>query len=293
MKRKTHAPLAAFAGLALATSAHGTLILYEGFDYSPGSVIGANGGTGFDGPWQDADIPDTRSDHWEVQSNGLEFSGLATVGGSIQRPGAPGGAAIFRTIDSGAQAALTADNTTIWFSFLTESFRFSVPNANGALLFSTGAITNMSDGGTEAQIAGGSAFGFTYQGLGNPNRMRLHGMTIADGNSSRSEDFIQDTEDTLYMIVGRIDWAPNGQDDVLRLYNVTDPEAGLPSSPFATMSADLDQSEFDTITIGSRQREIFDEIRFGTDLESVGVIPEPTTALLGSIGMLFLLRRRR
>jgi hypothetical protein len=38
----------------------------------------------------------------------------------------------------------------------------------------------------------------------------------------------------------------------LSLYNITDPGAALPA-PFATMTADLDQSQFDTIAIGSQQ----------------------------------------
>ncbi|MFU8892723.1 MAG: hypothetical protein ACNA8L_03755 [Luteolibacter sp.] len=287
-----HAALAALAGLALATgSANGALVVYEGFDYSTGSVVGQNGGSGFDGSWQ---AGSDNSNQWAVQSPGLTFSGLDTVGGSIKRPSAPNGADINRAISSSAQAALTTVNTTIWFSFLTVSTTFSIGNANGALLFGTGGITSMADGGAAVQMAGGSAFGFSYRGLtADGGSMRLHAMTINNGTSTRSDDFIFDTTATTYMIVGRIDWAPNGQNDVLSLFNVTDPTAGLPLTPFATMSADLDQSLFNTIAIGTRQVETFDEIRFGTTMESVGLIPEPTTALLGSLGMLCLLRRRR
>jgi hypothetical protein len=37
----------------------------------------------------------------------------------------------------------------------------------------------------------------------------------------------------------------------------------------------------------------WDEVRWGTDFNSVTTIPEPTSALLGSFGVLALLRRRR
>jgi hypothetical protein len=80
--------------------------------------------------------------------------------------------------------------------------------------------------------------------------------------------------------------------DTLTLYNVTDPTAGL-SPPFVPMTADLSQSGFDTLATASRQIAIVDEIRFGTGLAGVGVVPEPSAVLLGGLGILALLRRRR
>ena len=275
-----------------ALPASGTLLVYEGFDYATGSVVGRDGGEGFDGAWQEGS---DNSNQWAVQT-GLTFDGLDTVGGSIKRPSAPNGADIYRTLDTTTAAALTEDNTTIWFSLVTRSTGFSFGNANGAMLFGTGAITGMSDGGSAVQMAGGEAVGFSYRGLANPNRMRLHGIMIDDGTSDRSGDYIEEDgvqAGNLYFIVGRIDWAPNGSNDTLTLYNITDPTNPVLPAPFATMSADLDQSEFNTIAIGSRQVETFDEIRFGTSLESVGVIPEPsTTGLLAVFGVAALLRRR-
>ena len=269
---------AALAGFVLSAGfASGQIVIYEGFDYPEGTIIGQSGGIGLDETWQEGS---DNSNQWEVLPEGLTFSGLDTVGGSIKRPSAPQGADIFRPINDDAQAALTADNSTIWFSFLTESTRFADAHANGALLFGTGPITGMPDNGNPVQMAGGSAIGFSYRGIntgaGNPNIMQLHAMTINDGTRTQSEDFIGDIEETLYMIVGRIDWAPDGEDDVLRLYNVSDAAAGLPEEPFATISADLDQSEFNTLVIGSRQVETFDEVRFGLTLQDVLTNELPT-----------------
>lgn len=58
----------------------------------------------------------------------------------------------------------------------------------------------------------------------------------------------------------------------------------------------LDQSAFDTIsytTRGSGGGDLIDEIRFGSDFDAVAVIPEPAAAMLGGLGFLLLLRRRR
>lgn len=48
------------------------------------------------------------------------------------------------------------------------------------------------------------------------------------------------------------------------------------------------------LATGSAHGALYDEIRIGESLDDVVVpIPEPTTALLGGLGTLLLLRRRR
>uniref|UniRef100_UPI003564294C sulfatase family protein n=1 Tax=Pontiella sp. TaxID=2837462 RepID=UPI003564294C len=68
--------------------------------------------------------------------------------------------------------------------------------------------------------------------------------------------------------VGRVDWAANGANDTVTLYNVTHPTNELPAA-FSTMEADLDQSAFNVVGIGAGQTSIFDEIRFDTAFSNV------------------------
>lgn len=93
------------------------------------------------------------------------------------------------------------------------------------------------------------------------------------------------------MIVGQIDWVADGGNDTLSLYNILDVNTALPA-PFATMSADLDQSLFDTIAVGSAQVSALDEIRFGAALTDVGLIPEPASLALLGLGCLLAIRRK-
>ena len=56
----------------------------------------------------------------------------------------------------------------------------------------------------------------------------------------------------------------------MTVYSIADPTAALPA-PFATMTADLDQSLFDSLAIGDKQRAVVDEIRFGDTAADVGL----------------------
>ena len=66
-------------------------------------------------------------------------------------------------------------------------------------------------------------------------------------------------------------------------------------SPLATHTLS-GAATFNQIRLQTQQTNItaeWDEIRIGESFSSVGLIPEPTVALLGSLGLLTLLRRRR
>jgi hypothetical protein len=45
------AAMLVFAGLALPNSARATLLVYEPFEYAPGGLAGASGGSGWSGNW--------------------------------------------------------------------------------------------------------------------------------------------------------------------------------------------------------------------------------------------------
>ncbi len=268
------------AGLSLAVRA--APIVYESFDYTSGALAGnGTGTTGLDGNWTSGG-----TNEYQVEGTGLSFTNLSTTGGAADRSSASNGAYSQVALTSSAQASLLADNSTIYFSFLIGYGNNSEANDNSTFYLGTSDAPSPTD--APVTTTSGSGFGFALDGPGGTDGSRpLRGFTMDGGTTSLG------TSGTL-MIAGQIDWAANGSNDTLTLWNVADPGSGLGSTSI-TMTADLDQSGFDTLTIASRQDNTpFDEIRFGTSLADVGVIPEPSSlALIGLAGLAVLLFRRQ
>ena len=101
------------ASAVVAGAASADLFVYEPFDYSIDALAGNGGATGLGGNWASSG-----SNQQSVDSPGLEFAGLSTTGNAVRRTSAPGGAESNVAITAGAQSALTADNSTIYFSLL-------------------------------------------------------------------------------------------------------------------------------------------------------------------------------
>lgn len=283
---------AAIAAAALAVSAQAELIVYEGFDYTAAAdVAGQNGGTGFAAAW-------SGSDSFDV-SSGLSFGSLQVTGGSSARVNRAGNAAISRTVSASAVTALTADDSTMWFSVLMDptddTLELSVAgfplNTHGTLIFGDTALTGGSGTAPAPIGAGGDAFGVSFDGIdGDFANTEIQAVSYVGGVISTDGTLV--VGDNISFIVGQIDFAADGTDDTLTLYNVTDPSAPLPTA-FATLSADFDQSTFNVVSIGDAQTSIFDEIRFGTSLADVTPVPEPGSLALLGLGGLAMVRRRR
>ncbi|MEO1836402.1 MAG: PEP-CTERM sorting domain-containing protein [Akkermansiaceae bacterium] len=307
------------AAIALVpTHAGAVIVVQEQFDYATGPVAGNNGGTGFSDPWtvtgwsRNYEIntlfaPNPGQPGSTTNANGgLDFPGLPTAGSALSRFGTAGQREAHRTLSGASQALLTADNSTIWFSVLA-----GAPSGNkfGTLIFGTDpmlAVRGASNNGNLSSSTG-QAFGIGFRtenganaggGTGSPNAVAFinsESATVDVGSFLPSFAGGATHHDTS-LIVGRIDWNPNGTADMLYLFNVTsvgDAEPAL-GDAIATLSADFDQSNFNTIGLWDTGASLFDEIRFGTSYADVIGIPEPSgIALLGLGGLAILLRRRR
>jgi hypothetical protein len=244
--------------------------IYEPFDYPAGDIDGSQaGGIGFAGVWTGS-TADGRNP-FAVAAPGLSFTNLPTTGGRVDRPSAPGAAEAHRGISEANREALLTDDGILWFSALVNPRRYSAGNENGTLMIATDALTGLTV--RPPLMSGGSGFGMSFN-----TATELHGIVIDGSQSSYSAAFLTVEAPaehyvlgTTYLIAGKIEWAPNGSNDTLRLFNIVDPLGSAPvdETAFATNAADLDQSQFDTIAIGNQQVSLLDEIRFAPTFEEV------------------------
>ncbi len=275
----------------MASSVDAGLLVEEEFEYefvpadgdSGVLVNGLNGGTGFDAPWvaTKSHGRDLKVGLWDYangrgttlnEDRGLSFSTLPVAGSAMSRYGTMGRTQAYRLLSPGAQAALTQDNTTIWFSVLV-STPASYPGEH--FLFGSEPLIHTNLG----QIAApGQGFGF-YSA-------ETVDAIVFNGSQDKAAQVTGTYTQTLQpdgthydpsLIVGKINWKPNGTPDEFFLFSVTD-LSSEPSESEAIASItdqDLDQSTFDTVSYSDGSFGIVDEIRFGTSFGSVVGIPDP------------------
>ncbi len=311
----------AFAALCLAaapSSAQAELILLEQFDYAGTNVAlnNRNGGMGFAGAWsvtgwgQDFQTGRTVFAQGTGTVNnaegGLDFPGLPTAGSGLTRFGTAGQRAATRILSPSSVAELTADNTSIWFTVL-----MAAPNNNaaGSLVFGTDAFvaqqTSPPFPNGNLNNASGQGFGVGFRtdnngvlanGTGSPNAIAFINSDAATVDVGSFQPTLSGTHFEPVLVLGKINWKPNGTPDELFLFNVTDPIAFNPpdeSTAIASLTADFDQTTWDTLSIWDTGTVIFDEIRFGTSYAAVTGVPEPTRALLLAVALASMALRRR
>ena len=264
----------------LVASANASVVVYEGFEYPEGEIVTGLGTAtdGWAGAWATAG-----GDNLHKVAAGLSLNTFPVSGGAAQRPNRGGKEAINRQISAAAQAALTADDTTTWFSVLMNpgsNLGVTVGGfaTNSYMTFILGDAELLNGEGWNAATiaAGGNAIGVGFAGTteGLWENMRVQGVTYKDGAYTENTAQRIVTGDTTVLIVGQVEWAANGTNDVIKLYNVLDPKAPLPTA-FSVMEEDLDQTAFNVVGVGDAQTSIIDEIRFGTSYEAVTYAPTP------------------
>ena len=239
-----------------------TPVVSESFEYSDGSDLTGNGGVGFSGAW--STTSHSSNPIWQVHAPGLTFIDgsskvFAVAGNRPQRGGEAGRAEASRALSSASQSALFGNGSTMWFSVLYES----TSNSISAFVIGTDTFTPATHWTYTAYPSAGEGFGF-----GSTQDTLVTAIALDNDGTWQEVDSSVDVT-TTKLIVGKIEWNANGTDDVLSLYNVTDLSVE-PTTPIATVTADLNQSNFDTTAIFHNVAGAsFDEIRMGTSFGSL------------------------
>ncbi len=257
-----------------ATSANAAIILEEQFIYEAGVLDTLNGGTGFDGPWvatkshgRDYVVGMTEfADEKPLNDDsGLSFSTLPVAGSALSRYGGAGRAQAHRTISAESQSALTGDNTTIWFSLL---FAGPANNRGAMFIFATQPLKHTD---LHTMPVPGSGFGFSIHSPSDGSISAVAFNNSVDVTIESGVSYTPDPTTAVSLIVGKINWKPNGTPDEYFLFNVTDLSTEpAESEAFASITnLDFDQSAFDQIALCDGTNAVSDEIRFGNTFADV------------------------
>lgn len=299
MKNMTRTSILLAAVAAITGGSLQGAVIYDGFEVGDGTLAGNAGGTGLPGNWSGASLLTTTS---------LSYGALATSGGrGITNPGTQFDSNSISPGNTLTNAGLMADGATVWFSALLVNYGQNP--AGDPLSGDFRTYISLGTGGADGfdRVGGNGGSGFTAalskNGTGTVAAQAWNDGSDGTGGAKRSAPYPVAPLNSTILVVGSITWGEFGvTPDVFNVYLPgTDLVQG---SVVSTVSADFDQlgasdpaNAFDTISIaGGRPQNgtpEFDELRFGSSYAEVTPIPEPSAALLGAIGALALLRRRR
>ncbi len=280
------------AALGCLTPAHGALLFYEGFNYPTGSLDGNGGWTSASGDIQVSlnGVTNAGTGGYNGSSYIGSYTGVTTTGGYIHNSDT---VADYASISLAPSVTSTfTDGSVTWISMI------NVRGDNGAnarygLAIGADVLTGQRWGNEMA----GDGIGFTTASTGNDTRAAVWTPTVAADDYTLGGAVPGGTGRDRFE-VAKITWGAVTDTIEIAFFDAgaTMTEAAWDAATKSMILADLDQSTFDTLSFTSGSVN-FDEIRIATDFTSVisgtVVIPEPSTALLGGLGLLALLRRRR
>ncbi len=272
------------AGLSLvAASAKAQTVVYEPFDYLPGELNNKSGGTGFDSAW-------SANTTARIFSLGLSYGLLTSSGRSI------GNLSTAQNRFLGSRditTALTSNNllangSELWFglimgydtgSNLTNS-RLAMSIGNSSL--NTGNFSYwVNDEGPQIGAGVGVTLGQIDNQSGSIVATQFRDLASGagiDGNIlGTKEAGTVNQNGNVYgvgqkgLVVGKITWG--AVNDTIEIYL---PDTDLNIGPVvSTLTTNVDQSTFDTISFARGDRVALDEVRLGATYRDVAVQPDP------------------
>jgi len=296
-------PAVAAAAWLAPCVADAELIAHDPFDYAPKAtndtepsgtgITGLNGGTGFDGAWNDfatATAVNRTGDRGTgiISSDPSTFVTVGNMTSPLSYTDTNGNELVtsgnqLRTSfgdGSVAERALPQtygnDGETIWLSFLGQRFD-NTPNRRWSGISLGGDLGYF---GVAANNEDGSATNFNWS-------------FVNFGATAGEEEFIDTgvaagSGEPSFVLV-RIDYKAGAED----IYMWVNPDLTTePAVATANDSGSAPLPTFDRIVVAGNWQSDFDEIRLGTTFDSVTpIVPEPATAALLGLGGALLMGR--
>ena len=254
---------AATVNITVNTAAPVGLALYEPFNYAAGNLHGKSGASeiGLTGTW-------TTGSQITTEAPSLTYGTLPGTGNRVKSVGmnSPGGS---RPISPSALAdrGLLDNGSTLWFSVVMGGY--GGWNASGNVI-DLALANNSFPYGPNIPNDG------SQPGSGLGVRMRNKGVYAAQYyDASVGAPLTGDYDNTVAggivndyqrLVVGKITWGTIN--DTIEIY-LPEQDMILPSQPTSVLTANVDQSTFDTLTFSRGSNVLLDEIRFGATLQSV------------------------
>lgn len=257
-----HFPLGSLmlaSALTVTPAAHGAVIATEDFAYSDGALAGNNGGTGtWNGAW----------------ANNTGVGPFGTVSGGKYFTGA-------NTMNSARPITVTASTNPIYFS---ATFTKTSATAGYAFWLQLG-VSDAVAGNDTVRI-----------GLANDKfSARIRQGTVELGDQiGEGGDTGTYTVGATVTIVGKLEYDVSGTNERLSIWvNPTGVEtAAITSSVLGDVGWTTPTHAHIRNVLLDANAASMDNLKIGDSWSSVA-IPEPSAALLGGLGLLALLRRRR
>ena len=237
----------------------GNAVIYEPFDYDVGglNLQSSNSEVGLDGQW-------FANSTTQVTAGTLTFGDLPVGGAKLSDFTASqnrfGGSRAIR-VSALAGNGLLDDGATLWFSALM-GLQDGANRTNSNLGFAL-AAGPFGGGNGDWFISGGTGIGLKM-GAGKPTAAFFP--ADSGGVTAGSFSGHQLNVPELVLIVGKITWG--GAVDTIELYQL-DTDLVLPATPISTLTTNVDQSTFDTLTFRRGDKPLLDEIRFGASYDHV------------------------
>ncbi|MFN3166080.1 MAG: hypothetical protein ACE37H_03345 [Phycisphaeraceae bacterium] len=282
------------AAAAMATACHAELLVYEGFQYTPGSTVDSplSGGLGFAGPWQRTEqatddtavVRDSTGD-WDGAFNN---PGVVIGDGGTYVDGSPGDdrLRIQRPLSHSA-GELAGDDNVLWASFILRQNGSNFGRHIGFAL-GTDGLRNRSLSVSTDPAFGGSGAGDAIGVGGQINTTSITPVAYDDGLVSAINLTNPKTISTARpnLVVLKYTFADGGANDVVRAWAFHENEAvnELAFNSLSTSTSTvIDQDALNILSFANSQVsvEAFDEIRLGDTFTDVvtGVYVPPQLAL--------------
>jgi hypothetical protein len=271
----------------LACSVSADLLIYEPFDYEATTELNNDawfgdgdqtGGLGL-GTWEQLSNGSTTIvNEGDVADEGVEFTDslgnvLPVAGLAYERRNRVGQVAVNSSIDPSATAALTADNSTMWMTFLFQDFGFSGPD------FGIGLHSEKMIGNDNQDLdTAGYGVGFSIVSTGGQDR----NIGTAVYNNAVNTTLVPEATPTfngpeasdVYLLAMKVNWNPSGTPDEIFVFIIdditTEPDEADALAMDDTFDFDLaTQQSLDVLNFSDTQVGYVDEIRIGTTFGDV------------------------